>query len=217
MRSTLACGRTFTEAENRPDAAPVVIISERLAQRFWPDQDPIGKTLVYWNRESTIVGVAANVRDSDLMADPNQLFYLPFLQGPGGFGTVALRTSGDPRAVAAAARKRIAEIDPELPVVAAEPLTEWVAGTIAQQRFRARLMGAFAVLAGILAVMSVYGVISRSVARRMREMGIRVALGAPRGSVLGLVISESLRLTITGIACGLLVSLAVVRLLQSLL
>jgi ABC-type antimicrobial peptide transport system permease subunit len=151
------------------------------------------------------------------MAQPNQLFYLPFLQGPGGFGTIALRTSGDPRAVAAAARKRIAEIDPELPVVAAEPITEWIAGTIAQQRFRARLMGAFAVLAGILAVMSVYGVISRFVARRMREMGIRMALGAPHGSVLGLVLSESVRLTTMGIACGLLVSLAVMRLLQSML
>jgi ABC-type antimicrobial peptide transport system permease subunit len=119
--------------------------------------------------------------------------------------------------VAAAARRRLAEFDPDLTVVTAEPLTEWVAGTIAQQRFRARLMGAFAVLAGVLAIMSVYGVISRSVSRRMRELGIRMALGARDGSVLALVVSDSFRLSAIGIAVGLLASLAVTRLLQSLL
>jgi predicted permease len=210
-------GRAFTETENRGDAAHVVVITERLAQRFWPDEDPVGKTLEYWDRQATIVGVAANVRDSDLMADPNQAFYIPYAQASGDLGTIALRTSGDPAALAGAARRRIGEIDAGLAIVSAGPLTDWVAGTIAQQRFRARLMAAFAVLAALLAVMSVYGVISRSVARRMREMGIRAALGAPLGNVVRLVIAESLRLSSLGIACGLLASLALTQLLQSML
>jgi predicted permease len=210
-------GRYLSPEDDRPDAASVVLISEGMARRFFPAGDAVGRKLTWWGQESEIVGVVGDVLHGSLDEPPEMTFYAPlalFDQAP---SSLLVRTEADPVAIVPAVRAALARVDPDLPVVEATPLTELIAGSLVQARYRTRLIVAFAILAALLSVLGLYGVTARAVAGRSRELAIRVALGAEPGSVIGLVLRDALRLAAAGAVLGLGLSLASARVLAGFL
>jgi predicted permease len=210
-------GRSFTPADDRRDAEPVAVVSERLAARFWPDVDPVGRSFGFWDTTFRVIGVAADVRDSDLAQDARMEYYVARRPLGFGSGSFVLRVDGDPVAYTPAVRARVWSVDPELPITSIAPLQDRVEESIAAQRYRMRLITIFALLSAVFALLGVYGVTSRWVARRTPELGVRVALGAPRRRVLGLVLGNGVRLAVAGAIVGIAASLVATRLLASFL
>ena len=205
-------GRGFSPDEVLDQEPYVVVISQGLADLGWPDGSPLGRPIHYWGREATVVGVAENVRDQSVAESTELAFYAPGVAEP-----MLVRTAGDPSALVGPIRERIWSIDEDVPLLVASSLTDLIADQTAQRRYRARLMAIFAALAGILALLGIYGVTSRAVTRRTREIGIRVALGAERGRVWGLVSSQALRLGLWGAAVGVGLSLLVAPFIEGFL
>jgi putative ABC transport system permease protein len=214
-------GRDFDERDAK-DAAKVTIIDERLARKYWPDEDPLGKRIRFGPPEDnepwhTIVGVVREVKHARLDASLRESVYLPFAQIPIGGSSLAIRTSGRPENLIAAVRNQVREIDPDLPVTRIMPMTEVVARSVWQPRLYTALFGVFAVVALILATVGIYGVMSYSVTQRTREIGLRMALGAERKDVLKLVVGQGLVLAAIGVGVGLVAAAALTRLMSSLL
>ena len=213
-------GRTFTE-DDRDDAAKVAIVSASLARRYWAGQDPIGKRVRFGDTEKepwiTIVGVVADVRQLGLREDMPPILYIPYQQFPLPFTTIAARSSLPTGAVVQVMRGQVGSIDPDLALTEVSTLQSVVARSIDEPRFRATVIGAFAVLALLLAAVGVYGLITYSVAQRTREIGIRVALGARPAQVLMTALREGFVLAATGIAIGLAAALALTRVLSAFL
>lgn len=211
-------GRGFTEADNGPDAQPAVIVSRGLAERAWPGESAAGKHLAFWGRDpALVVGVAGSVRDQNLDQETAHAYYVPARQVGAQVGSLMIRIQGDPEGVVPTVRSRILDIDAELPItrlVSMDALRRAEAGA---QRYRARLMVAFGVLAAAFALLGVYAVSARAVARRTREIGVRSALGAAQGDVLRMVLGQGLRLAIWGVAVGVGISAVVSRSLEGLL
>lgn len=203
MGIPLVEGRDFRAGDAEEGAEPVVVLSRGLAELAWPGESALGRTFHYWSVDARVVGVAADIRDEELQASTELAFYAP--KGPGvGVGSPFLiRVSGDPASLVPAIRERIWSVDPDVPVTRAATMTELMAGQITDQTYRARLMGVFAALAGLFALLGIHGVTSRSVASRTREIGLRVALGADRGRVLGMVTLQAVRLAVFGVVVGL--------------
>jgi len=221
MGTPLVEGRFFTPLDN-DKAQAVAIVDRGVAKRFWPGMSPIGKRLKMTGQDSTgewrtIVGVVGDVKHVSFDADSPPHVYAPLAQYPRLFQYVVIRTTGDPAAMAPAARAAVREIDRDQAVFRVESMDEKVALTTAWRRFYTALLGCFAVVALALAMVGVYGVTAFSVAQRRREIGIRMALGARRGSVLGLVLGQALLLAGLGVALGLVAALALVRVASSLL
>jgi len=207
--------------------APVVVVSESLARRFWPGQDAVGKRLRWLAPTApwlTVVGVVGDVKDGRIDEEANPHTYTPLLQeGPReieGFLRsihVVLRARGEPRSLLVAARQEVAAVDPSLAVANLRLLEQDMRGAVASQRFQLTLVAAFAALGLLLAAVGVYGILVHFVGQQTREIGVRMALGARAGDVLRGVVAEGLRLAAVGVAVGLAASLAVARLLRGML
>ncbi len=217
LRIPLLRGRNFTEQEVR-QGDPVTIVSQQLVDEVFPNEEPLGKRLVgtIGKQAYEIVGVVGDLHHRSL--DESQTFpamYFPTLAS-GGINLV-VRTQGDPLSVVGAIRKEVQAIDPDQPIAAVKPMTEWVATSVAAPRYRTTLLALFAALAMVLAATGIYGVMSYSVAQRTHEIGVRMALGARRGDVLKLVVRQGMLITVAGVIVGLLGAFALTRVMSSLL
>jgi predicted permease len=209
-------GRLFSGGDDL--AAPaVLIINEAARRRFFAGGHPVGQQIQLWGMARTVVGVVADEHIHGLATAAPPALYLPTGQAPTGNGSILVRTSGDPRALAAALRGAVRSVDPEIPLFGVEPLTETLSGTLDQRRFTMLVLGSFAGAALLLAMVGVHGVLSYTVAQRNREIGIRMALGADRTSVGRLVVGQGARLAGAGLAIGALGAIVLSRVLTGLL
>ncbi len=211
-------GRTFDAGDDQ-DAPAVAVINEAAARLAFPDRNALGQRIAFWGIERRIVGVVANEKFHGVTAPAPIALYTPLAQLPSPSGNEVLlaRSSGGSEALAAPLRDIVRDLDPELPVYGVEPLRRTLGRSIAGERFTMLLLGTFAAVAIVLALIGIHGVLAYLVARRTREMGIRLALGAERRSVLLLVARQGARLALAGLTLGLLGALAATRLLDSLL
>lgn len=214
-------GRFFNDADTT-DALPVAIVSEALARQTWPGRDPLGQTIEYGNMDGdlrllTVVGVVGDVRGTSLEQPPTPIIYVNCLQRPEKTGELSLviRTAGDPKSTLLSARRVINELAPSVPVKT-DTFTRVFAASLATRRFNLLLVGTFACTALLLAIAGIYGVLAYSVARRTREMGVRIALGASSSNVLGLVLKQAIAITAIGIMIGGFAAFALTRLMQSM-
>jgi putative ABC transport system permease protein len=215
-------GRGFT-AQDDQNAAPVIIVNQAMANRFWPDQDPLGHRIRFGEPGDpayTIVGVVGDIKHMGLDADEGAVMYQPHAQKRFGWlrwMTVVVRTNEEPLSLAAAVRSRIQQLDKDQPVYNVATMEQLLTKSIAQPRFSTLLFGGFALLALTLTAIGVYGVVSYTIAQRTREIGIRMALGAQVGDVLRLVIGQGLKLILIGVVIGLVGAGALTRAMKSLL
>lgn len=216
-------GRYFTERDTK-GAARVAIINSTMARSFFPEDDPIGKRIHLTggltNGEEVyreIVGVVGDVKYYGLNQETPAQIYESYTQQPFRFMTLVLRADGDPAGLNEAIRREILKLDSEQPVVSINMLDRLVSNSTAEQQSLGLLFGSFAAVAVVLAAVGLYGVMSYSVARRTQEIGIRMALGARRPDVLVLILRQGARLTLCGVAIGILAAWAVTRLLINLL
>lgn len=225
MGIRLVRGRAFTE-QDRMGAAPVAIISDGMAKKLYPGVDPIGRTLKMFSDAApwvTIVGVAADVRARGFQKEIPPTMYFPYSQsGQSAYGiprtmTLIVRAPGNVSRLTAPVRKIIREMDSLVPVSQVATMDDVVGNSIASRRFTTALLAGFAALALVLAGIGIYGVISYGVSQRRYEIGVRMAMGASNGSIVRLVMSEGARMTVAGLAIGLLGALVVERSLASLL
>jgi predicted permease len=220
MEIPLLAGREFTP-QDTDKATRVAVINEALAERYWPRQNPIGKRLRADGQWFSVIGVAQNSSYNDLRSlnEPAQPFvYLPLFQDYDNYETIIhARVSGDPMAMSAAVEKTVHELNADLPVFDVTTLHDRVQVVSTNTRIAGVSVGAFGLLALVLAAVGIYAVIAYTTRQRTREIGIRMAVGAQAGDIRRLVLGQGLRLTITGLALGLAVSLVLTRFLRSLL
>jgi macrolide transport system ATP-binding/permease protein len=217
MRFRLLKGRLI-EPGDQPSSAPVILINDALARRYFPDTEPIGHYLEMGDqKKQRIVGVVADVRDrpADLAAEPG--FWWPMSQAAFGFFNVALRTDGDPATLVSGARAAVESLDRELPLAEVRTMEDISAAALAERRLALWLCETFAALAMTLAAIGIYGMLTYLVEQRRREIGIRLALGATRPSVVWMVVSSGLTLAIFGIVAGLLLAPVAGRMFSTLL
>jgi putative ABC transport system permease protein len=218
MRTSLRRGRFFGE-QDVAGATNVVIVNQTLADRYWPNQDPIGKHLMNSRDkiQRQVVGVVADVKFSSLTNPDFPQMFLPILQLGWPEATLAVRSQSDPTALVSAVRQQFAKLDPTLPVDGVLSMDEVVSESVAQPRLIMQFVGVFAGLALLLAAVGIYAVMAYSVNQRRQEMGIRMALGAQPRDILKLVVGHGMGLTLTGVVLGVVGSFAVTRLLVTLL
>jgi putative ABC transport system permease protein len=219
MGTALLSGRDF-DARDTFGHNPVIVVNEGFARQFFPNENPIGKRLkVCWDPPGSgvIVGVASNARQSGLADKPAPTIFLDQAQAPMYFVNLVVRTAVAPTAMAKSVERAIHDVDPNQPVYKVESMEDVVAESVARPRVESSLLALFAGLALVLSAVGLYGVLAYSVSQRTQEIGIRVALGAEPGQLVREVIRDALRLILPGIALGLIGSVAITRLLRSLL
>jgi len=221
MGIPLMAGRVFNQRDTL-SLPNVTVISKALARTYFPDEDPLGKELVFSfppdpGVPRRIVGVVGDVRDVALGNDPKPMMYVPFAQAPLWGAVVVAKSPLSVSSVAATIRQDVAKIDKDLPISKIASMSDALNTSVAQPRFRTFLLSLFAAMALILAATGIFGVISYSVSCRTHEIGIRVALGASRGTILRMVSRETLTLTLAGLAFGLAGALAASRFLGHML
>jgi predicted permease len=212
----LIAGRDF-DSRDRPDSPRVAVVNETMARRFWPSGNAIGQRFGYDKPDMEIIGVVSDARVNDVREAVSPMAYYPLFQAVVHAGAVHVRASADAQSLAPAIRTAIAEIEPELPLEGVTTIDEQVRGNLLQEHLVARLTGAFAALAVALACVGLYGVMAHGVARRTGEIGVRMALGASRPSILWMVLAETLIVLAAGVAVGIPVALACARLVAELL
>src|ERR1700722_4439904 len=222
MGIPLLRGRYFTEHDGSL-STHVLIVSESLAKKYWPGEDPLGKRLKWGTAESsdgwlTIVGVVGDVKQGPLDTVTALHTYEPYAQlGSAPWLRIAVRSQGEPASVAASVRAAVSGLDHQLALGNVQPMDEVISRSTAGRRFSLSLVGAFAFLALALAAIGIYAVLAYSVARRTHEIGVRVALGARRADVVRLVLRQGLRVTAMGILCGVAGALGLTGFLRNLL
>ena len=225
MGIPLRRGRDFTD-QDRAGGADAVIVTEGLARRLWPGRDPIGRRLKLGFGDDdkdwrTIVGVVGDVRQGGLDHGLRPTIYMPIAQAPVPFliryVTIVAHTTDDPRAVASQVRRQINAVDPLLPVGRMSTMAALVADSVSEPRFRAVLLGSFALAALLLIAVGILGVLMSFVARRTREIGVRMTLGARSADVVRIVVSQALWITLIGLAAGVALAIPLTRLLRSYL
>jgi putative ABC transport system permease protein len=222
--AALVHGRDFTEHDNM-GSTPVAIVNRTLVQRFFPNEDPMGKHIRpgiangYGDNAPMreIVGVIADMKQSGLGAEAAAEAYVPLAQCPFDPMFIVARTANDPRSLVGAARQQVLSLNKNAPLYHVKTLDQYFADSVAEPRLTSLLLGSFAALAVLLACLGVYGVVSYTVAQRTHEIGVRMALGAERGDVVRWVLRRGLALALAGMTIGLASSFALVRLLSTLL
>jgi predicted permease len=215
MEIPLREGRVFTTFDGLPNAERVCIIDDKFAQRFWPGQSAIGKHL--WNdpkQPMTIVGVVGTVKQYGLDVDGRIVVYRP---SNGLLGYQVARTAGDPAAVSGAIVRVIHEVDPTIPVYDIQTMSDRMSDSLARQRFSTIMLGAFSVFALILAVVGVYGVMSHLVSQGTHDIGVRMALGAQRSRIVGMILKQGAELTVAGVVIGVILAAVLTRVMATLL
>ncbi|HVP45450.1 MAG TPA: ABC transporter permease [Bryobacteraceae bacterium] len=218
MQARLLHGRFFTPRDS--SGPPVAIINDTLARRCWPNQDPVGKRFGSGGRQTswlTVIGVIGDMRNTSLADEPDLEYYVPYAMHPAAGMSLAVRTALDPLRLASALRGAVRELDKDLPVSDVSTLANSISHSTSSRRFSTTLFGVFALLALVLASVGIYGVISYSVTRRTQEIGVRIALGAAPGRIAAIVVSRALLLGALGVGIGIAGSLALTRLLRSML
>jgi len=218
LRIPLVRGRLFTDAD-RKETTPVAIISEAMAKKFWPDKDAIGKRFHFFGdtmlRE--VVGIARDSVVDAIGEVPVPLVYLPVTQDYAPAATLQVQTTGKPEPVIAGVRAQIQSLEPNLAITNVQTIGQIIDQGLWAPEMGAALLTVFGGLAMVLAAVGVYGVLAYSVTQQTREIGIRMAMGAERRDVLGLVVGQGLKLTGAGLALGFLIALGLTRQLSSLL
>ena len=216
LATPLIGGRFLTDRDTA-DAPPVVLVNAAFATRFFPGEEAVGKILQLWGKTVSIAGVVGDIKDTPASPRTEPSFYWPLALQPNSDLTLTIRTARDPLALAEAVRREVAAIDPQLPLTEIRAMDEIAAESFSGSRFILLLVGAFAVVAMLLAAVGIYGVMAYSVTERVHEIGVRMALGAQRGEIVGMIVKQGLRLAIAGVAAGALAAIALTRLLARLL
>jgi putative ABC transport system permease protein len=221
MGIPLLSGRFF-DRRDVLSSPRVTVISKTMARLYFPNQDPLGKQLTFGFPPDgaalrEIVGIVGDVRDVALGQDPGPMMYVPYAQAPFWGANVVVKSTLSPSNVAAAIREEVQKIDKDLPVTDVAKMPDLIDASVSQPRFRTFLLGLFAIMALVLAATGIFGVISYSVSCRTNEIGIRVALGASPGTILRMVLRETLVLTLAGLALGVPCALAASRALGHML
>jgi predicted permease len=206
-------GRLFTNLDHAK-APPVALLNEAAVRRWFANDDPIGKTVLSGGPR-TVVGVVGDVLQRNPGEPAAPQMFLPYAQRTNRTVRFVIRTEGDALALAAAVREQIRSVDPNLPLADVVPLQEMVSRSIARPRFYTSLLTLFAAVALALSATGIFGVMSYTVAQQSKEIGIRMALGARAADVLRGVVGRALVLAAIGVACGLVISLALGRVIRN--
>jgi putative ABC transport system permease protein len=212
-------GRAFLPHEDR-ESSHRLLVSETLARKIWPAQDPIGRLLTVPDWDATayeVVGVVGDVRHFGLNSDLTPTLYVPFMDRPQVSLSLALRTNADPLSLLPSVRTIVRSLDPEVPVIRPRAMVDAIAETVAMNRFGMVLLSMLSVVALLLSALGIYGIMAYVVSRRTHELGIRIALGARVADVMKIVLRQGLALTLFGVALGMAGALLLVRALASLL
>jgi putative ABC transport system permease protein len=219
MKIPLRSGRYFSEHDTK-DSLHVAVVNEVLAHLYWPNEDPVGRFIemaAFGAGHCQIVGIVADIRQTNLSDGPAPGIYIPYTQEPMPWQTLVVRTKNDPMGLAGLIRHEVAALDSEQPVGRVATLDELMEASTAQPRFRTFLLGSFAGVALLLSAIGIYGVMAYTVSRRTREVGVRMALGASPVDILKLIFGESMTLTLLGVGFGLIGAYAVTRVMKTLL
>ena len=221
LRIPLVEGRLLT-AHDGPNAPLSLVVSQSMANRIWPHQDPVGKRIKFGRAESnepwkTVVGVVGDIQDSPFDHTPQPTAYFPFAQMPMASSCLIVRTSSDPIGLAAAARAQVRSVDPDEPPYDMRTLAQLISDDVSGVESSARMMFIFGIVALVLSASGIYALMSYSVTQRTHEIGVRMALGAKRVDVLRLVVGYAIKLAAIGLAIGVPVALALTRAISSVL
>jgi predicted permease len=217
MGYTLLAGRGLDESD-RADGLNVVVIDQRLAEKAFPDRDPIGGRISGTTSDwAEVVGVVAPVKDVALEGEPRFTVYFPNAQFATGQVYMTVKTSGDPTALAGTVQRIVAELDDRVAVVDMTPMSQRVADSLAPRRFSMRLLQAFSLIALLLAAVGIYGLVSYRVSQGTHELGMRMALGAPRRTIINMVLGHGMALAGIGVGLGLAGALGLTRLMTGML
>jgi predicted permease len=223
MKISLITGRFFNDSDDAADGPKHLIVNQTFAARFFHGENPIGKRVRFTYSDKQpyreIVGVVGDIADSGLDSPPQPSLFVPFVQDANSFITYVARTSGDPANAIASFRTTLRDVDPQLVLIQPQTMQELIdqSPSVFLRRYPSYLIGSFAALALLLAMIGLYGLVSYSVAQRTRELGVRIALGAAPRDVLRLVLGEGSRLALIGVGIGLLAAFALTGLMRSLL
>jgi predicted permease len=221
MRIPIVRGRFFDDRDTI-ESQPVAIIDETMAKKYWPDEDPLGKRITFQGGPNNptwreIVGIVGHVKHKGLDGESRVQYYIPHSQTQNAFMSLVVRASVDPTSLTGAVRGAISGLDKDLPVFRVKTMEQFVSESMAQRRFAMALVGIFAAVAMALACVGLYGVLSYSITQRLREIGIRMALGARGSDVLRLVVGQGMLLALAGVALGSVAAFLLTRLMANLL